>query len=205
MSRPGQGDGWQRFFWTLFKQSRNAIALLDDSRRPVEVNGAFLKLVRRKRADLVDSPVTDVMAGGPRLPLREWQAVVARGDWSGDADLVCGDGTLVAIEYAAHPEVVTGRRLVLIVVLHSHRGGRRFRHVTEESGPTAPLSERERQIVHLVALGMTSAEIADELDIAHDTVRTHVRNAMAKVNARSRSQLVALSMAEGHLTPEPAK
>ena len=58
------------------------------------------------------------------------------------------------------------------------------------------LSEREREIVRLVALGSTGPEIADELHIAHDTVRTHVRNAMTKVGARSRAQLVAKVLGE---------
>ena len=192
-------DGWRGFFWSLFKRSRNAVALIDENRITAEVNGAFLRLVGRKRSEVVGHPIGDLIAGGPRLPLREWRAVVRRGEWMGNADIVRGDGRLVAVEYAAHPEVVTGRRLVLVVVLHTHRGGRRFRRTTGEPEPAAPLTEREREIVHLVALGMTSAEIADELHIALNTVRTHVQNAMAKVNARSRSHLVAVSMGEGHL------
>jgi PAS domain S-box-containing protein len=206
MSGPARGDGWRSFFWTLFKRSRNPVALLDDNRRHVEVNGAFVRLVGRKRAELVGHPITDVIAGGALIPnIRDWRAAVFRGEWTGEADLVAGDGSLAAVEFAAHPEVVTGRRLVLIVVLHSHRGGRRYANITGEQLPTGPLTEREREIVHLVALGMTSAEIAEELHIAHNTVRTHVRNAMAKVNARSRSHLVAVSMAEGHLGPSNGK
>lgn len=197
-------DGWRAFFWTMFKRSRNAVALLDDNRRHVEVNGAFLTLVGRKRAQLVGRPITDLIAGGARLPLPEWRRAVSRGDWTGDADLVAADGSLVAVEYAAHSEVVTGRRLILVVIIHSHRGGRRYGKVMGDPGPPGPLTEREREIVHLVALGMTSSEIADELHIAHNTVRTHVRNAMAKVNARSRSHLVAVSLGEGHLAPSGA-
>ena len=44
----------------------------------------------------------------------------------------------------------------------------------------------------------TNDEIAAELHISHDTVRTHVRNAMNKVGARSRAHLVAKVLAEGH-------
>jgi DNA-binding CsgD family transcriptional regulator len=61
------------------------------------------------------------------------------------------------------------------------------------------LSAREREVVRLVAAGATGPEIADELRIAHDTVRTHARNAMAKVGARSRAHLVAKALAEGHV------
>ena len=67
-----------------------------------------------------------------------------------------------------------------------------------EEDPAA-LSERELEIVRLVALGRSGPEIADELGIAHDTVRTHVRNAMAKVGARSRAHLVAKALGEGHV------
>src|SRR3954454_17567554 len=129
MSGPERGDGWRSFFWTLFKQSQNAVTLVDDNRRVVEVNGAFLKLVGHRRPKLVGRPISDVIAGGPRLPLREWRDLVFQGEWTGEADLVCGDGSVAAVEFAAHPEVVTGRRLVLVVVLHSHRGGRRYRDV----------------------------------------------------------------------------
>src|SRR5436190_20830169 len=116
MSGPARGDGWQSFFWTLFKRSRNAVALIDENRRHVEVNGAFVRLVGRKRAELVGSPVSDIIAGGPLLPdIRDWRVAVFRGEWTGEADIVCGDGGLAAVEFAAHPEVVTGRRLVLFV------------------------------------------------------------------------------------------
>ena len=48
-----------------------------------------------------------------------------------------------------------------------------------------------------MALGGTAREIADELQISHDTVRTHVRNAMEKLHARSRAHLVAEALADG--------
>jgi DNA-binding CsgD family transcriptional regulator len=59
------------------------------------------------------------------------------------------------------------------------------------------LSRREHEIVGLVAAGSTGPEIADELQIAHDTVRTHVRNAMTKLGARSRAHLVAKALGDG--------
>jgi LuxR family maltose regulon positive regulatory protein len=47
-------------------------------------------------------------------------------------------------------------------------------------------------------LGRTAPEIADELQISVNTVRTHLRNSMQRVGARSRAQLVAKALAEGH-------
>jgi DNA-binding CsgD family transcriptional regulator len=83
--------------------------------------------------------------------------------------------------------------------MSTSRWGERFRREIDEDGASSEsLSPREKEIVHLVALGLTGPEIADELHISHDTVRTHVRNAMTKLNARSRAHLVAKALGEGH-------
>jgi DNA-binding CsgD family transcriptional regulator len=56
------------------------------------------------------------------------------------------------------------------------------------------LTDRERDVVALIALGRTTGEISTELYISPATVRTHVRNAMTKTRSRSRAQLVALTL-----------
>ena len=108
------------------------------------------------------------------------------------------------MHYAAHPELVTGRRLILYVALDTGRRGRARRRRRRSSDSDKTLTAREREIVRLVALGQTGPEIADELHIAHDTVRSHVRNAQDKLGARSRAQLVAVALAEGHAADRPA-
>ena len=114
--------------------------------------------------------------------------------------MVTSDGLGVSVQWGATVEVATGRRLVLFVALSTSRWGERFRRrdVDDDVSSSDALSPREKEIVHLVALGLTGPEIADELHISHDTVRTHVRNAMSKLNARSRAHLVARALAEGH-------
>ena len=102
----------------------------------------------------------------------------------------------MVVEFAGHPEVVTGRQLVLLVILSAPRGGRRRDDTLARSGPSA-LSGRELEVVALLALGLSGPEIAGELQIAHNTVRTHVRNAMTKLRTHSRAQLVAKSLGEG--------
>jgi DNA-binding NarL/FixJ family response regulator len=64
----------------------------------------------------------------------------------------------------------------------------------------AALTEREREIVSLVATGMSNAEIADQLTLSPLTVKTHANHAMAKLGARDRAQLVVLAYQAG-LTP----
>ena len=114
------------------------------------------------------------------------------------------DGSIVAVQWAATTEIVTGRQLVLIVALSTSRWRPRMRRSTPPGHEPEALSKREREIVRLVALGNTGPEIAEELGIAHDTVRTHVRNAMTKVDARSRAHLVAKALGDGHVLGDGA-
>jgi DNA-binding NarL/FixJ family response regulator len=63
------------------------------------------------------------------------------------------------------------------------------------------LTEREREVVALVAAGLSNDEIAAELIISPATARTHVSRAMVKLAARDRAQLVVLAYESGLVTP----
>jgi PAS domain S-box-containing protein len=192
-------DGWPALFSSAFRQSRNAMLLVDERRRVVDVNAACLRLVGSTREALVGHPLWELIAGGPLATESEWRDHLATRRFTGEATLHHGDGSGVAVQWGATTEMVTGRRLVLFVVLSTSRWGARFRRVPDADGLPRALSTREREIVSLVALGATGPEIADELQITHDTVRTHVRNAMTKQGARSRAHLVAKALGDGLL------
>jgi PAS domain S-box-containing protein len=194
-----QQAGWPELFWAAFKDSRSPMVLLDDRRLVVEVNGAFLKLGGYAREDVIGQPGHRFVVAGPVLSSQEWAARLAVGHFTGETELICADGATVLVLWGAHTEVVTGRRLVLLVALSSSRWGRHFRRSMPSARPPGELSEREREVVRLVALGHTGPEIADELNIAPDTARTHVRNAMGKMAARSRAHLVAKALRDGRL------
>lgn len=53
------------------------------------------------------------------------------------------------------------------------------------------LSPRETEVLHLVAEGLTDKEIADRLFISVNTVKTHMKNILAKLHLKSRTQAVA--------------
>jgi DNA-binding CsgD family transcriptional regulator len=59
---------------------------------------------------------------------------------------------------------------------------------------TPRLSPRERRILQLIADGLTNSEIAVQLIIAEETVKSHVRRLLAKLQARSRAHAVALGL-----------
>jgi DNA-binding NarL/FixJ family response regulator len=65
----------------------------------------------------------------------------------------------------------------------------------------AMLTEREREVVALVALGLTNEEIAAELVLSPATARTHVSRAMVKLQARDRAQLVVFAYQSGLVRP----
>ena len=63
------------------------------------------------------------------------------------------------------------------------------------------LTDREREVVALVAQGLTNDEIAVELVLSPATARTHVSRAMVKLHARDRAQLVVFAYQSGLVRP----
>lgn len=65
----------------------------------------------------------------------------------------------------------------------------------------APLTEREREVMALVAGGLSNEEIAAKLVVSPATAKTHVSRAMVKLAARDRAQLVVLAYESGLVRP----
>ncbi|MFE3849544.1 response regulator [Streptomyces griseorubiginosus] len=94
---------------------------------------------------------------------------------------------------------------------------RLLRHVTEGStdmaaapepvaearpaSATEPLTDRELDVVRLVALGRTNAEIAAELYVSLSTVKTHLSSIQLKLAARNRVEIAAWAWQHGHARP----
>jgi DNA-binding CsgD family transcriptional regulator len=66
------------------------------------------------------------------------------------------------------------------------------------------LTPREREMVALVATGLSNQEIAEQMFLSPFTVRAHVQRAMTKLEARDRAQLVVIAYRTGlaHAAPD---
>jgi DNA-binding NarL/FixJ family response regulator len=90
-----------------------------------------------------------------------------------------------ALEAVAGGHSYLDHRLSTLVVSGRDRAGR--------------LSAREREILILLARGDSGERIAARLVLSPETVRTHVRNAMDKLGARTRAHAIALALLHGHI------
>lgn len=70
-------------------------------------------------------------------------------------------------------------------------------HPTQETPATHQLTEREEQVVRLLAHGKSNHEIANELSVAEITVSKHVSNILSKLHLASRTQAALYALKEG--------
>jgi NarL family two-component system response regulator LiaR len=96
-----------------------------------------------------------------------------------------------AIRKAAAGEAVLHPRVAARVVreLHGRRG--------EETTPFRELSDRELDVLRLVADGLNNTEIADRLSISEHTVKSHVGNILGKLHLADRTQAAVFAWRQG--------
>jgi DNA-binding NarL/FixJ family response regulator len=107
------------------------------------------------------------------------------------ADLLRGVRAVAGGDALLSPSVT--RRLVQEFAARSRGGG--------ASSALDVLTEREREVMALVAAGLSNEEIAARLVVSPATAKTHVSRSMVKLGARDRAQLVVLAYESGLVRP----
>jgi len=176
-----------------FARSSNPMVLADFDRCIVAANAPAAVLFDRPAGRLVGIALTALLDHPEdALPPDVWRRRVGNGEMVGRRTIRRPDGSTRDVDFAMRATEIDGRALALAVCLHEGP----TEEPDDERDP-APLTARECEVLRLIALGKVSREICEELHIAPDTVRAHVRNAMAKTGARTRAQLIAIALADG--------
>jgi DNA-binding CsgD family transcriptional regulator len=161
--------------------------ILDDDALYVDVNDALCRAIERAPEQVVGRRLGFLSPPDQRDEVgRLWAQLMV------DRRLVTGwavpqaDGSVVGIEVVATADLPgPGRHLVVCLPPSRPRAAGR-------------MSPRELEVTALLARGLSGEQIAERLYLSPETVRTHIRNAMERMEAHTRAQLVALAL-EGDL------
>jgi two-component system response regulator NreC len=103
-----------------------------------------------------------------------------------DAELLSAMHTVLRGEFYVHPSMTRVLLEDMLPVTHSGN----------EEDSWKSLSEREQEVLKMVAFGYTSAEIADQLSLSAKTVETYRARGMEKLGLRTRTALVKFALQE---------
>lgn len=180
----------------VFERSRNAMLIADDERRFRDVNDAGCRLLGAPRGWILSHRIDDITPSEQRPAMDEmWASFVDQGTQAGEFEVQLPDGRRKTVDYSATAGIMPGLHLSILLPLVPG---------LPDPGPgreeSTSLTRREAEVMGLVALGSNTEEIAEKLAITQETARSHAKNAMRKLGARSRAHAVALALARGELT-----
>ncbi len=184
----------------LFTRSGSAMLLADDERRYVDANPPACELLGLTREEILEKRIEDLSP--PELKDQVpaiYQAFIEAGSQAGPFTMIRSDGTEIPCSYSASANVVPG--IHLSIMIPAELADPELDVVEEEAEPeeTARLTDREREVLTLLALGESNATIAKQLHLSSETVRSHTRSARLRLGAKSRSHAIALALATGQL------
>jgi DNA-binding CsgD family transcriptional regulator len=189
-----------------FHRCQVPMLLVDNTRRYLDANRGARLLFRLTLGELRQRQIDDLTprAGLDRMKSL-WNELLDRGELWGDYDVRFDDGSQIHVVFSALANVLPGQHLIVFAPAswpEDELGPMEERTVRPRP---RPLSAREREILTLIADGLSLAEIAERLTISLATVRTHTANAYRKLGARNRPHAVALALRLGLIEPADAR
>lgn len=194
---PWMSDDDADALWSFFASAPVALLAADDDRQIVRVNERWAELAGYGADEARALRVDDVLApeSRPGIEMR-WKDLLGAGLSTARVVLMRPDGGRLAVRFGAFANVLPGVH-VAAYFAEPGQDGRAAR--PSRARRSGQLTRREQESLRLVAVGMTTVAAADQLGISPETVRTHVRNAMNKLGARTRAQAIALAMRDGEI------
>jgi PAS domain S-box-containing protein len=176
-----------------------AFFVLAEDGRFVAANRYACAMLRYSRAELLALTVDDVALSNDLF------RVLAAADERpqvGIAPLRRRDGDTLLVRYEARAASTADVDVVICVahprrVLPSELSPQQEAARQPRSRDTSELSRREAEVLQLVADGFENEEISGQLAISTETVKSHVRRLLQKLNARSRTHAVSLGFRHG--------
>jgi PAS domain S-box-containing protein len=180
-----------------FEGSLLPMLVADDQRRYVDANRAACLLLRLPLERVLELSIDALTPPELRQRTAElWEAFLREGSQSGTFELLMPDGARVLVDYSATANVEPGRHLSVLSLPTSEHA----RDSIPIGDPQSKaLSEREREVLTLVAMGERSAGIAFALGISPATVEAHVRSCLAKLQAANRAHAVTIGLQRGEI------
>jgi DNA-binding CsgD family transcriptional regulator len=175
----------------LFDEMPDATFLVDDACRVIDGNAAAGRLGmspgQRGR------PLAALLPSIASLTAERWTQILAEGQFCEEygPDTEAGAGQVVELRVKAN--FLPGRHLVIV------RHGDGERPASGAAGEPV-LTPREREIFRLLALGFSGRDIAKQLFLSPETVRTHVQNGVSRLGARTRGHAIAIALTRGEIT-----
>jgi DNA-binding CsgD family transcriptional regulator len=194
--------------------SQLSILVVDDQRRCMEANLAACRLLGLPRRAAIGRTVDDFLTSGMRKRLDHvWRAFREGGGHAGPFELSSQAAESHEVNISVVANVLPGRHLLILSATESQprevepspnaqpnvRSRPRDVNSAPRFGRGGPTS-REREVLALLAAGATDEQIAEMLELSPATVQTHVRNAKAKLGARTRAQAVAMALQHGMIS-----
>jgi DNA-binding CsgD family transcriptional regulator len=180
------------FEWSRasFRGSLVPMVIADGDRRYVAANPAACLLLRLPEEAVRRLRIDDLTPPENRSQTEPlWSTFLGEGVQQGNFELMMPDGQRLEVEYSATANVEPG--LHLSILMFPPGGALRSR----ETGATPRvLTDREREVLTMVAMGRGTSWIAYELGVSSSTVETHVRHVLEKLGARNRAHAIALGL-----------
>jgi DNA-binding CsgD family transcriptional regulator len=190
-----------------FDRSRLPMLIADDHRRWITGNAAACELLGLSQAAIPWRAMDDFTPPTELERLEEqWAAFLVGGAAEGWYPLYVPERGAVPVEFSAIAGVLPGRHLTVFGAAHHETPpgvgsasaiAASWAPARSESAARKHLTKREREVITLVAAGGHNDDIAAQLFVSPETVKTHVQNAMAKVGAHTRAHAVAIALVTG--------